>query len=70
MTHRQWAVINALVLINILIWGGVCSLLIARSFPIPPAVMVSAAGPVEPTAIVTMPQSTALATPPPPANTP
>jgi LCP family protein required for cell wall assembly len=70
MTHKQWAVVDTLVLINILIWGGVCSLLIARSFPIVPGMVVSAAGPVEPAVIATMPQNIAVPTFPFPTDTP
>jgi LCP family protein required for cell wall assembly len=77
MTPRQWATVDALVLINILIWGGVLSLLAATSFPIAPAVIVSAAGPDEPAVIVTTSQSIALPTltptpspTPPPTSTP
>lgn len=70
MTDRQWTVIDALVMINILIWGGVCSFLIARSFPIAPGMVASAAGPVEPTAIPIVVQIPPLPTLPPPTSTP
>ncbi len=70
MTYRQWAIIDVLVLINILIWGGVFSFLIARSLPISPAMVVSAAGPVEPAAVVTTPPGVTLPTPPPATSTP
>ncbi|MDY7039985.1 MAG: LCP family protein, partial [Chloroflexota bacterium] len=63
ITHRQWAVIDALVLINILIWGGVFSFLVATSFPIPSAVAVSAAGPAEPVVVPTAPQGAVFSTP-------
>lgn len=72
MTFKQWAIIDVLVLINVLIWTGVCSLFLARALPSVPPVVVAAA-PMTPTPIA----NTSLSHPPstptpvlPPTDTP
>ena len=70
MSQKQWAIIDALVTVNILIWGAVFSFLIAQSLPITPEIIVAAAGPVVPTKVAIATPNIVLPTLPPLTDTP